>query len=48
MFELFFIFNWKFYEQCDGVAMGSALRPTLTNIFMYHFGNFRNFEITSI
>ena len=29
----------KFYEQCDGVAMGSPLRPTLTNVFMCHFEN---------
>ena len=28
--------------------MGSTLRPTVTNIFMYRFGNFRNFEIISI
>ena len=29
----------KFYEHCDGVAMGSPLRPTLTNVFMCHFEN---------
>ena len=28
MFELFFIFDRRFYEQCDGVAMGFPLGPT--------------------
>ena len=32
MFESFFIFDGKFYEQCDGVAMGSPLGPTLANV----------------
>ena len=39
MFESFFIFDGKFYQQCDGVAMGSPLGPTLANIFMFHFEN---------
>ena len=39
MFESFFIFDGKFYEQCDGVAMGSPLEPTLANVFMCHFEN---------
>ena len=39
MFESFFIFDEKFYEQRDGVVMGSPLRPTLANVFMCHFGN---------
>ena len=39
MFESFFIFDEKFYEQCDGVVMGSPLRPTLANVFMCHFGS---------
>ena len=39
MFESFFIFDGKFYEQCDGVAMGSPLGPTLANVFMCHFEN---------
>ena len=39
MFEWFFIFNGKFYEQCDGVTMGSPLGPTLANVFMCHFEN---------
>ena len=29
-----FIFNNKFYNQIDGVAMGSVLAPVLANIFM--------------
>ena len=39
MFGSFFIFDGKFYEQCDGVAMGSPLGPTLANVFMCHFEN---------
>ena len=29
-----FIFNSRFYNQIDGVAMGSPLAPVLANIFM--------------
>ena len=29
-----FIFNSKFYNKIDGVAMSSPLAPTLANIFM--------------
>ena len=29
-----FIFNSKFYNQIDGIAMGSPLAPVLANIFM--------------
>ena len=29
-----FIFNGKFYNQIDGVAMGSPFTPVLANIFM--------------
>ena len=39
MFESFFIFDGKFYEQCDGIAMGSPLGPTLANVSMCHFEN---------
>ena len=39
MFESFFIFDGKFYEQCHGVAMGSPLAPILANAFMCHFEN---------
>ena len=34
-----FIFNSKFYNQIDGVAMGSTLAPVLANIFMGFFAN---------
>jgi hypothetical protein len=33
----YFLFNGKFYEQKDGVAMGSTLAPTVTNYFMEDF-----------
>ena len=29
-----FIFNSEFYNQIDGVAMGSPIAPVLANIFM--------------
>ena len=32
--QTYFIFNSKFYNQIDGVAMGSPLAPVLANIFM--------------
>ena len=39
MFESIFIFDGKFYEQCDGVAMGSSLGLILSNAFMCDFEN---------
>ena len=39
MYETFLIFEQKYYKQCDGVAMGSALGPTFANVFMCHFEN---------
>jgi hypothetical protein len=33
----FFSFNSQFYEQTDGVAMGSPLSPVIANCFMEHF-----------
>ena len=39
IFESFFIFDGKFYEQCDGATMGSPLGPTLANVFICHFEN---------
>ena len=32
-----FLFNGTYYEQVDGVAMGSPLGPTLANIFLCHW-----------
>ena len=37
-----FIFNSKFYNQIDGVAMGSPLAPVLANIFMGFYESFTN------
>ena len=33
----FFLFNDTYYEQLDGVAMGSPLGPTIANIFLCHW-----------
>ena len=33
----FFLFNDTYYEQVEGVAMGSTLGPTLANIFLCHW-----------
>ena len=33
----FFLFNGTYYEQLDGVAMGSPLGPTIANIFLCHW-----------
>ena len=45
-----FLFNGSFYDQIDGVAMGSPLAPVLANLFMGHHeklwsGNFQGSEI---
>ena len=34
--ESFILFNGAYYQQIDGVAMGSPLGPTLANIFLGH------------
>jgi hypothetical protein len=35
--ESHFQFNGKFYDQVDGVSMGSPLGPLFANVFMNHF-----------
>ena len=37
MFESFIIFDQKYCRQCHGIAMDSALEPTLANVFICHF-----------
>ena len=32
-----FLFNDEYFDQIDGVAMGSPLAPVLANLFMGHF-----------
>ena len=34
--ETHFLFKGSFYDQIDGVAMGSPLAPVLANLFMSH------------
>ena len=34
--ETHFIFKGTYYDQVDGVAMGSPLAPVLANLFMGH------------
>ena len=35
--ETHFLFKGKFYDQINGVAMGSPLAPVLANLFMGHY-----------
>ena len=35
--ETHFLFKGKFYDQIDGIAMGSPLAPVLANLFMGHY-----------
>ena len=37
MFESFFAFDGKFFEQCDGVGVDFTLGPILADVFMGHF-----------
>ena len=39
MFKSLFIFDGKFYEQCNGVEMGFPFGPALANVSMCHFEN---------
>ena len=39
MFKSLFIFDGKFYEQCNGLEMGFPFGPALANVFMCHFEN---------
>ena len=32
-----FLFDGKYYDRIDGVAMGSSLGPVIANIFMCDF-----------
>ena len=33
LLENYFIFNEKLFQQCDGLAMGSPIVPSLANVF---------------
>ena len=35
--ETYFLFKGKFYDQINGVAMGSPLAPVLANLFMRQY-----------
>ena len=35
----YFSFHNKFYEQVEGVAMGSLVSPIVVNLYMEHFVN---------
>lgn len=37
MLQNFFQFNNKYYQQCDGTAMGNSLSPFIANLFMSKF-----------
>ena len=35
--ETYFLYKGKFYNQIDGVVIGSPLAPVLANLFMGHY-----------
>ena len=47
--ETHFLFEGKFYERIDGVAMGSPLAPFLANLFMGHYEKewLSNYDVAS-
>ena len=49
--ETHFLFNDKYYDQINGVAMGSPVAPVLANLFMSHYENkwieeYREYDIS--
>lgn len=42
--QMNFLFNGKYYDQVDGVAMSSPLAPVLANLFMGHMERKTVFE----
>jgi len=48
--ETHFLFNGSFYDQIDGVTMGSPLAPVLANLFMGHHEKswLENFDASEI
>ena len=47
--ETHFLFEGKFYDQIEGVAMGSPLAPFLANLFMGHYEKewLSNYDVAS-
>ena len=37
--QIHFLFNFKVFDQIDGVAMGSPLAPVLASLFLGHHEN---------
>ena len=46
--ETHFLFKGNFYDQVDGVAMGSPLAPVLANLFKGHHENIYGWINTGI
>ena len=34
LLDTYFVFDGKLYRQCDGLAMGQPVAPTIANIFL--------------